>query len=90
MSTRVAALYAGSLLDPWTIMDPVHLAYLQEAGWTTIILGLFHIGYVTPEFPGLQLATLCSMISRPPPLTRWWYATENMSPIPNGPATSRN
>jgi hypothetical protein len=42
MNTPNIALYAGGPLGPSEILQ--NLAATQKAGWTTIILGLFHIG----------------------------------------------
>jgi hypothetical protein len=43
MSQQNIALYAGKSLDGTEILK--NLAATKQAGWTTIILGLFHIGY---------------------------------------------
>lgn len=48
MNTPNIALYAGGPLGPGAIVQ--NLPATQQAGWTTIILGLFHIG--RPEISG--------------------------------------
>ena len=48
MSARVIALYAGGPLGPDGILT--NLAATKAAGWTTIILSLFHIG--RPQISG--------------------------------------
>jgi hypothetical protein len=48
MNTPNIALYAGGPLGPSEISQ--NLAATQKAGWTTIILGLFHIG--RPDITG--------------------------------------
>jgi hypothetical protein len=43
MSASKIAVYAGDVLGPSNIAKNLNTA--KQAGWTTIILGLFHIGY---------------------------------------------
>jgi hypothetical protein len=50
VSTPNIALYAGGPLGPGAITH--NLSATQQAGWTAIILSLFHIG--NPEKPGLS------------------------------------
>ena len=54
MSTPNIALYAGGPLGPAEISQ--NMAATQQAGWTTIILGLFHIG--RPQIPGQNYGDL--------------------------------
>ena len=46
------ALYAGNSLGKSQIVN--NLAATRQVGWTTVILGLFHIGY-PPDWPEAEI-----------------------------------
>jgi len=52
MSDLNIAVYAGAALGESQIVT--NLAATKQAGWTTVILGLFHIGY-PPDWPEAKI-----------------------------------
>ena len=55
MSDLNIAVYAGAALGESQIVT--NLAATKQAGWTTVILGLFHIGY-PPDWPEAKIDIL--------------------------------